>query len=121
LKHLLPPNILQPAVQILDLLHQILHFTLVRAFDGARLADGKVEVELDLPARNAVAQPSPARPGVCRREADTVVPAVRGGECEAALCGAALVDDAVVVVEGLVDGDLDADAGGGFVGVCLRV
>jgi hypothetical protein len=33
---------------------------------------------------------------------------VGGRECEAAHSGAALRDDAVVIVEGLVDGDEDA-------------
>jgi len=121
LKHLLPPDILQPSIEVLDLLHQILHFTLIRALDGARLADRQVEVELDLPAGNTVAQPATSGPGVRRREADAVVAAVGGGECEAAFCGAALVDDAVVVVKGLVNGDLDADAGRGFEAVRLRV
>ena len=43
------------------------------------------------------------------READFVLAAVGGAEGEAAARGAALRDDAVVVVEGFVDADEDTD------------
>jgi len=46
-----------------------------------------------------------------------VVAGVGGGEGEAAFGGAALGDDAVVGVEGFVDGDGDGDGGGGDVGL----
>lgn len=46
---------------------------------------------------------------------------VCGGEGEAAGVVFALVDDAVVIVEGLVDGDLDLEVVVGRVGVGVRV
>ncbi len=48
-------------------------------------------------------------------EADTVITRVGGREGEFPGGGAAGVDDAVVVVEGLIDGDGDGEIGVGFV------
>jgi hypothetical protein len=47
LVHLLTTNILQPAVQILDPLHNILDFVLVLSLDFAGLTNGKVDGDLD--------------------------------------------------------------------------
>ena len=50
-----------------------------------------------------------------------MVAGVGGGKGEAAFGGAALGDDAVVGVEGFVDGDGDGDGGGGDVGLGCRI
>lgn len=47
LVHLLTTNILQPAVQILDSLNDILDFVLVLSLDLAGLTNGKVDGDLD--------------------------------------------------------------------------
>ena len=47
LENLFPPNILQPRVQVLDLLHQRLNLVLVRALNPARLANRHIQGELD--------------------------------------------------------------------------
>lgn len=47
LEHLLSPDIPQPSIQILDPRRNVLHLALVLALEGARLADGKVEVQPD--------------------------------------------------------------------------
>ena len=108
LKDLLAPHILQPRIQILHLLHHLAHLVLVRALDLARFADDHVELEAD--AADLVAAEEVAGEGgdVGRGEAEAVVAGVGGGEGEFAGAGAALRDDAVVVVEGFVDGDEDA-------------
>ena len=105
--HLLPPNILQPHIQILDPLHDILNLALIRALDLAGVADRQIQRELDAAGRLAVGEVARAMRGVARGEADAVVAGVGGREGEAALGGALLRDDAVVVVEGLFDGDVD--------------
>jgi len=50
-----------------------------------------------------------------------VVAGIGGSEGETAFGGAALGDDAVVGVEGFVDGDGDGDGGGGDVGLSCGV
>lgn len=117
LKDLLPANILQPGIEVLDLLHDIQDLPLIRTLDGAGLADGQVEVQLDASDRLPSAQPTAGPPGGRRGEADLVVAGVGGAEGEATCARAALGYDAVVVVEGLVDGDGDADVWVGREGV----
>jgi hypothetical protein len=102
----------------LHLLHQRLHLILVCALNLARLANRQVQRKLDS-AMDAGAQPAAARRHVLRRHADAVLARVRGAESEAALRGAALRNDAVVVVKGFFDGDEDADVAGGLVGFGL--
>lgn len=60
LENLLPPNILQPVVQILGPRRQILQLALVGTFNRARLADGHVQRQLDPAIR--VVNRQPARP-----------------------------------------------------------
>jgi hypothetical protein len=74
----------------------------------ARFANRHVEREF-YGAVDARAQLAAAQGHVLRRHADAVLPGVSGAEGEAVLRGAALRDDAVVVVEGFFDGDEDAD------------
>ena len=47
LENLLPPDILQPAVQVLDLLRDIINLALVRALNLACLPDRHVQREFD--------------------------------------------------------------------------
>jgi hypothetical protein len=46
LENLFPPNILEPPIQIPDLLHNILNFALIFALDRACLADGQIKRQL---------------------------------------------------------------------------
>lgn len=101
--HLFPTNILQPTVQITDALHNILYLVLILRLDLARLTNGNIERHPDRAL--GTGQPA-ASGGVCLgREAETVLAGVSSGEGKAAGVILALGDDAVVVVEGLVDGD----------------
>lgn len=120
LKHLLPPNILQSSIQILNLAHNILHLPLILTFNLARLPDRHVEIDANAAGRSTVQPPASGNMRV-RGETDLVQARVGGGKSEAAGVTVALVDDAVVVVEGFVDGDLHAQAGIGAVHVCLGV
>ena len=116
---LLTTNILQTAIQITHTLHDILHLILIFSLDLARLANGHVQGEPD----SALAAGHPARGrGVgFGQEADAVLPGVCGGEGEATGVAFAFVDDAVVVVKGLVDGDLDLEVVVDRVDVGVRV
>lgn len=112
-------DILQSRVQVAHLLGNILHFTLVGALDRASLSHGQVKLKLDGADGMAARQPAAMLHGVDRREANAVLAAIGGGEGEATLGGGAVRDDAVVVVEGLLDCDVDAEAIVGL--VSLRV
>lgn len=107
LVHLLPANIMQTRIQILDALHDILHLVLVLGLDLACLANGHVKGDLDCAL--GAGQPSTSLSIGVSREADLVLASVGGGESEAARVVLALGDDTVVVVEGLVNGDHDAE------------
>lgn len=116
LKNLLPSNILQPSIQILNLLHNILNLPLIRTLNIARLPNRKVESKFD-PALVAP-EPRPALGGrALRREADLVLARVGRGEGEAALARTPLRHDLVVVVEDLFDGDVDFEVRVLLVGV----
>ena len=123
LKYLLPPNILQPPIQVSDLVYDVLHLTSVLALDLARLANDHVQREFDAAlARHTAAQPTSSW-STGRREADLVVTRVLRREREPTTSRSALRDDAVVVVKGLLDCDVDANVRvrGGGVGTCGRV
>ena len=109
LEDLLPPNILQPAIQVSHFLHNILNLAFIRTLDLARLADREVQLEFDAARRLSIRQPAAVGRGACGREAEPVLARVSGREGEAALGGAALRDDAVVVVEDLFDSYEDAE------------
>ena len=114
MKHLLPPDILQPTIQIPNLLRNLAQLPLVRALDRARLPNRQVERQLHLPAGGplSLAQPTPRRGAAAGgQEADAVLARVGGAEGEFARVGAFGVDDAVVVVEDFVYGDGDAEVG----------
>lgn len=59
LEHLLSPNVLQAAVQVPHLLHDIINLALVRALNLARLANCHIQVEPHR-AVDTAAQPSAA-------------------------------------------------------------
>lgn len=48
LENLLPSHVLQPRVQVLDFLHYLAQLFLVRALNLRCLADGHVQLELDI-------------------------------------------------------------------------
>ena len=102
---------MQPAVQIPDLLHNIVNLPLVCALDLARLSDHEVQRELDGPMNPRVAEsPASASSGhILRRDTEPVLARVVCGEGKAAAVGTPLSDYPVVVVEGLFDGYEDGD------------
>lgn len=108
LEDLLTLNVLQARVQIPHLLHHILDLVLVRALDLRGVADGHVELEFDAAGLPAVEEETRGRGHVGWGEAEAMVAGVGGGEDEFAAAFGALGDDAVVVVEGFVDGYEDA-------------
>jgi len=109
LEDLLPANILQASVQVLDARRNVLELVLVGAFDLAALADGKVKCKADAAVVRVKREPAGTARGGRRGEAERVVAGVGSREGEAARCLATLGDYAVVVVEGFVDRDVDAE------------
>ncbi len=101
MENLLPPDILQSTIQILDPLHNILNLALVRTLNLACLSNSQIKRKSDTAQRSERRKPA-ARVRRGGREADLVVSRIGGAEGEAASMGALLVDDAVVVVEYLL-------------------
>lgn len=118
LENLFLPDITESSIQILDLGNDISDLSLVAALDPAGLADGHVDLETDVTGRFAGREVCGRRGNIGGSEADTVVTAVGSAEGETADGGTALGNDAVVVVEHLVDGDVDAHVWVGFVLLC---
>lgn len=109
---------MQPAVQITNTLHDILHLVLVLGLDLAGLANDEVQTELD----GTLGRGQPAASGVgVGREADAVLASVGSGKGKATGVVLALGHNAVVIVEGLLDGDLHLQAVVDRVGVGLRI
>ena len=106
LEDLFAPDILQPRVQVLNPLDQRLDMGLVCALNPTCLSNSHIYCELDR-AVNAAAQPASTL-NVLRGHANAVLSGVGGGEGEFALARTALSDNAVVVVEGLLNGNEDA-------------
>ena len=116
MEDLFPPDVLQPRVQVPDLLHQRLDLVLVRALDPAGLANRHVQCELDC-AVHAGAQPAATTARyILGCHADPMLAAVGSAESEAALGATSLGNNAVVVIECLFYGNEDADVGLGLVG-----
>jgi len=110
LKHLLPPNILQPRIQILDLLHNALNLALITTLNLAALSNGQIQSQFDI-SQHLAAHGPPAGGRVRGLETDLVVSGVVGNEGEFTGGGTALGDDAVVVVKDFVDEDEDLKGG----------
>lgn len=84
LKDLLPSDILQPPIQVLHLLHNILDLTLIRTLDGTGLPNRQIQSELDSALGMKRRQPTRPTGRRRRREADLVVAGIRGAEGEPA-------------------------------------
>lgn len=102
LEHLLPADVVQPRVEVLDARGNVLELVLVAALDLVGLADDEVEPHLDAAVGDARGEPPGAARARGRHEADLVVAGFLGGEGEAAGGLATLGDDAVVVVKDLL-------------------
>ena len=103
LEHLLPTNIVQPTIQVLDLLHNILHLPLILQLNVACLANRHVQRHPD--RLRSTRQPAPGRTAPLGSQTDLMLTSISGGEREAARVAVTLGDDAVVIVEDLVDGN----------------
>lgn len=114
MKDLFPPDILQPTVQIPNLLTNFAHLSLIRTFYRARLPNRHIQRQLHHARSLPASKPSTPRFG--GREADAVVAGVSGAECEFPCVRAFGVDNAVVVVKDFVNGYQDAKVGVGGVG-----
>lgn len=95
---------MQPSVQILDLLHNVLHLALVLRFNLARLANGHIKRHPDRIRRTA-GKPASGHMAAIRSQTDLVLTRVGGREGKTARVAIALGNDPVVVVECLVDCD----------------
>lgn len=120
LEHLLSPDILQPTVEILHLLDDVLDLALVFRLDLAGLSDGHVQSHLDS-TRGGTRQPAAGRGTRIGGHTDPVLAGISGGEGEATGVAITLGDNAVIVVEGLVDGNEHLQAGINGVRVRLLV
>jgi len=90
---------LQPRVEVLDPLGDVLQLALVRALDLARLADRQVQGQLDAAVLVRCVQPRLSPAVAARRETDPVVAGLVSREREAAGRGTALRYDSVIVVK----------------------
>lgn len=97
LEDLLPADVLQARVQVLDPRLDVHQLVLVGTLDNARLADCHVEAKLDAAVRVGGAVPTRLAAVGRREEADHVVAGLVGGESEAAT-GAALLRNYTVIV-----------------------
>ena len=84
LEHLLPPDILQPAIQIPNFLYHLINLSLIRAFNLARFSNRNIQCKLNATPRLAVAQPTAARRHILGREAELMLARVRRREGETA-------------------------------------
>jgi hypothetical protein len=82
LEDLLPPDVLQPSIQVLHPCGDIFNLALVRALDLVGLAYHQVEHQLDTAVRFRDACPSAAAGRRAGCEADLVVSGLGGGEVE---------------------------------------
>jgi hypothetical protein len=99
LKHLLPPDVVQPGIEILDPARNVLELVLVVALDGSGLTNDKVEGEFDAAVGVVLAHPVYAARRRRGREAEHVVACLGSAEGKATGGGAALGDYSVVIVE----------------------
>lgn len=99
LEDLLPLDVVQARVEVLDALGDVLQLALVGALDLAGLADGQVQGQLDAAVGVRGVQPVLAAAVAARGEAEAVLAGLVRREGEAAGRRAALGDDPVIVVE----------------------
>lgn len=97
MEYLLPLDILQPRVQVLDSLDNIGNLILILALDLARLSDGQVKMELDI--SGIAREPAMIVAGMRCPKAETVLTGVAGSEGETAGRRTLLVHDSVVIVK----------------------
>lgn len=119
LENLLSPNILQPSIQVLNLLYNIRNLALILTLDLTRLTNRQIQVQSYTTQRMARAQPTTCADIRIRLEADTMLAGVRSGESETAGVAAALRNDEVVIIEDFFDGDFDAEVLVNAEGLCL--
>lgn len=98
---------MQPAIQVLDLLHDILHLPLILQLNVACLTNCHVQRHPDRlrPTR----EPAPGRTAPLGSQTDLMLTSISGGEGETARVAVALGDNTVVIVENLVDGNEHPD------------
>lgn len=112
--NLLPPNILQPSIQIPHSDRQIRQLRLITTLNRTRLSNRQIQNQFNTAVILATDQPTPRQSVTRGQETDAVFTRIGGGESEASLGVAALVDDSVVGVEGFFDGYLETQAAVGF-------
>lgn len=112
LKYLLPLDIMQSRIQILDSLHNIWNLPFICALDRACLSCSQVQRQLDSPNRHSRGEPAVRGSRMRRCETDPVVSRVGSTESEAAFRGTSSVDNAVVVIEDFIDGYRDTKGRG---------
>lgn len=83
LEHLFSTDILQSPIEILDLLHDVLHFILILTFNLARLSNGNVKGYFDATC-GCTGEPATGHRVRVRGQADLVLASVSCGESEAA-------------------------------------
>ena len=114
MEHLLALDILQPVVQILNLLCDVVDLGLIGTLNLARLTNRHVQVELDGAVHTTGSKPA-RRCYILRRKAEPVLARIGCGEGKAPFAMASLCNDTMVVIESLLDGDEDANIGVGLV------
>ena len=119
LKHLLPPDILQPPIQLPDLADHIIDLPFILTLDLTRLPNGHVDLQLDPSQHIPLPAAEPAvdvdRGGPAGRETQSMQTGVGGAEGELGGDGGGvgrLGNDSVVVVEGFFHGEVDLEFGG---------
>lgn len=73
MKYLLAPDILQPRVEILDLLHHLADLVLIRTFYFTGGANGEVELEFNVADGVTAEEEAAARSYIGRCEAEAMV------------------------------------------------
>lgn len=110
---------MQATIEILHTLHNIRHLVLVLGLNLAGLANRHIQGDLD--STLGIRQPPASLDIRLSQETDLVLASISSSKGEATRVVLALGDDTVVIVEGLVDGDHDAEVVVDGVHVCLGV
>lgn len=110
LEDLLATDVVQAVVQVLDTGGDVGNGVFVGALNLAARANDHVELELDAAVGGRRREPRGAARRGRGQEANLVVAGLVGDEVELARRGASLGDNAVVVVEYFIDGDVNLQA-----------